>query len=91
MKEDAPVSDKGPALEIITRDMKGEPIPDFVKKVLAEVPEDVTKFGYFTKDKIDGDLTETVQSSLESERKATLVEMSHFIDQVSKVKIDCEQ
>jgi nucleosome binding factor SPN SPT16 subunit len=91
MKQDAAIDFKGPTLEIITRDMKAEPIPEFVKKVLAEVPETVTKFGYFKNDKVDGDLSQNVQESLEGERKATLVEMSDFIEQVSMVKIECEQ
>ena len=68
MKNDTPQGYAGPSLEIITRDMKAEQIPDFVKRVMAEVPASVTQFGSFQKDKTDGELTETVYKHLESER-----------------------
>ena len=57
MKKDTPAGYSGVGVDIMIRDMKAEPIPDFVKKVMAEVPDSVTKFGYFKNDKIDGDLT----------------------------------
>ena len=73
--------------------MKAEPIPDFVKRVITKVPASVTKFGSFQKDKIDGELTKTLFQYLEEERKptATIVEMADFIQDVARVKLDCEQ
>ena len=91
MKTGAPAGYSGPSLEIMIRDMKTEPIPGFVKRVMDVVPAGVTKFGSFLKDKIDGDLSQAVMQYLEGERKASLVEMSTFLEEASKVKIDCEQ
>ena len=95
MKNEALQGYSGPTLEIITRDMKAEPIPDFVKRVMAELPDTVTSIGAFKKDKIDGDLSKMVFQYLESEDRKTpaieIIEMSTFVDEVSKVKVECEQ
>ena len=91
MKKDTPAGYTGPGVEIMTRDMKAEPIPDFVKKVFTEVPASVTKFGYFTNDKIDGELSQITQEYMEETHNGTLVDMSPFIQDLSKVKIECEQ
>ena len=93
MRNDTPQGYSGPSLEILIRDMKAEPIPDFVKRVLTKVPASVTKFGSFQKDKIDGELTKTLFQYLEEERKptATIIEMADFIQNVARVKLDCEQ
>ena len=90
MKSSTPKDYRGPILEIITRDMKNEQIPDFVKRVMDAIPPTVTKFGSFQKDQIDGDLTKTVFEYL-IQKQATMVEMSTFIDEAFRVKLDCEQ
>ena len=71
--------------------MKAEPVPDFVKRVMSELPSTVTNIGAFQKDKIDGDLTQMVLQYLEEVRKVTIIEMSTFIEEVSRVKLECEQ
>ena len=73
--------------------MKAEPVPGFVKRVMGQLPDSVTKFGVFQKDKIDGELTKTVFDYLEGEHKpaATLLEMSTFVADAFQTKLDCEQ
>ena len=80
----------GPELDIMIRDMKNEQVADFVTRVMNVVPEDVTKFGTFQKDQIDGDLTKEVLEHLSKANRTTL-EMTAFIDDVARVKLDCEQ
>ena len=91
MKNDTPQDYKGPTLEIIARDVKQEPVPDFVKRVINKVPTSVNSVGTFLKDKIDGELTQTVYDTFEKSHKAKLVEMSGFVAQACRVKLDCEQ
>lgn len=90
MKNDTPQGYSGPTLEIMARDVKQEPIPDFVKRVMQTIPNSISKVGTFLKDKIDGELTQTVCDAFETTRKAKLVEMSSFLAMASRVKLDCE-
>lgn len=47
----------GPTLQILSRNLKQEEVPAFVKRVLAEVPDTIQKVAIFQKDRIDGDLS----------------------------------
>ena len=79
----------GPSLKILSRNIKQEEVPVFVKRVLAEVPTEVQKVAVFQKDRPDGDLSQKVFEGF-TERGATMVEMSDFFQEVQKVKLDCE-
>ena len=74
----------------MARDVKQEPVPDFVKRVMQTIPNSISKVGTFLKDRIDGELTQTVCDAFETTRKAKLVEMSSFLAKASRVKLDCE-
>jgi len=67
----------GPTLQILSRNLKQEEVPAFVKRVLAEVPETIQKVAIFQKDRIDGDLSQKVLDGF-SERGATMIEMADF-------------
>ena len=70
MKNDTPSGYSGPTLEIMARDVKQEPVPDFVKRVMQKIPNTISKVGTFLKDKIDGELTQMVCDAFETTRKA---------------------
>lgn len=67
----------GPTLQILSRNLKQEEVPAFVKRVLAEVPDTIQKVAIFQKDRIDGDLSQKVLDGF-SERGATMLEMADF-------------
>jgi hypothetical protein len=67
----------GPELQILSRNLKQEEVPVFVKRVLAEVPDSTQKVAVFQKDRIDGDLSQKVLDGF-AERGATMLEMSDF-------------
>ena len=71
----------GPTLKILSRNLKQEEVPAFVKRVLAEVPADVKKVAVFLKDRPDGDLYQKVFEGF-GERGATMLEMGDFFQEV---------
>ena len=80
----------GPELQVLSRNIKQEEIPVFVTRVMAEIPEDVKKVAVFQKDKIDGDLSQKVFDGFNG-RDAQLLEMADVMQEIQKVKLDCEQ
>ena len=80
----------GPSLQVMSRNLKQEEVPVFVKRVMAEVPQDVQKVAVFKNDKIDGELSQKVFDEFQ-ERGSEMVEMSDFFADVQKVKLAGEQ
>ena len=80
----------GPELQVLSRNIKQEEIPVFVTRVMAEIPDNVQKVAVFQKDRIDGDLSQKVFDGFTG-RGAQLLEMADVMQQVQKVKLDCEQ
>ena len=61
-----------------------------MRRVMAEVPQDVQKVAVFKNDKIDGELSQKVFDEFQ-ERGSEMVEMSDFFADVQKVKLAGEQ
>ena len=80
----------GPSLQVMSRNLKQEEVPVFVRRVMAEVPQDVQKVAVFKNDKIDGELSQKVFDEFQ-ERGSEMVEMSDFFADVQKVKLAGEQ
>ena len=80
----------GPTLQILSRNLKQEEVPVFVTRVLTEVPTDVQKVAVFQKDKIDGELSQKVFDGFTA-RGAGMLEMTDFMLEIQKVKLDGEQ
>ncbi len=76
----------GPTLQILSRNLKQEEVPVFVKRVLDEVPDTIQKVAVFQKDRIDGDLSQKVLDGF-SKRGATMLEMSDFYLDVQNTKL----
>jgi Xaa-Pro aminopeptidase len=86
----APAGYAGPELLVLSRNIKQEEVAVFVTRVMAEVPQTVQKVAVFNKDKVDGELTQKVLDGF-NERNAQMAEMSDFMQDVQKVKLDVEQ
>lgn len=71
----------GPSLQVMSRNLKQEEVPVFVRRVMAEVPQDVQKVAVFQNDKIDGELSQKVFDGFQ-ERGTEMVEMSDFFADV---------
>ena len=80
----------GPSLQVMSRNLKQEEVPVFVRRVMAEVPQDVQKVAVFQNDKFDGELSQKVFDGFQ-ERGTEMVEMSDFFADVQKVKLAGEQ
>ena len=80
----------GPELQVLSRNIKQEEVPVFVTRVLAEIPDNVQKVAVFQKDRIDGELSQKVFDGFNA-RGAQLLEMADVMQQIQKVKLDCEQ
>ena len=80
----------GPELQVLSRNIKQEEVPVFVTRVLAEIPDNVKKVAVFQKDRIDGELSQKVFDGFNG-RGAQLLEMADVMQQIQKVKLDCEQ
>ena len=57
---------------------------------MAEVPQEIQKVGVFTKDRVDGELSQKVLDTFNG-RGASMLEMSEFMQEVQKVKLPGEQ
>ena len=86
---EAPEGYSGPSLVVLSR-AKTEEVSAFVSRVMASVPNDIQKVAVFNKDKLDGDLSQNVFDNLKK-RVVTLLEMSDFVEDMQKVKIEDEQ
>ncbi len=76
----------GPAIEFILRSIKPDNTADVIEQVLAQVPPSPAKLALYTKDQVDGDMTEQLLMGI-SERGYGKAELKEFMDKVHMTKI----